>query len=50
MDFREGDNNYICNLLGRRVYREKRKGKNAKDVTIPVHPELLSYIKNRVGE
>lgn len=30
------------------VYREKRKGRNSKSVTIPIHPELLAYIKNRV--
>lgn len=30
------------------VYREKRKGRNSKDVTIPIHPELFEYIKSRV--
>lgn len=31
-----------------RVYREKRKGRNAKNVTIPIHPESLGHIKWRV--
>lgn len=30
------------------VYREKRKGRNAKAVTIPIHPEVLNYIKTRI--
>jgi len=30
------------------ILREKRKGRNAKSVTIPIHPEMLEYIKNRV--
>ncbi len=30
------------------VYRQKRKGKGAKPVTIPIHPELVEYIKKRV--
>ncbi len=30
------------------IYREKRKGRKAKNVTIPIHPELFEYIKNRV--
>lgn len=29
-------------------YREKRKGRNAKSLTIPIHPELLGYLKGRV--
>ena len=28
--------------------REKRKGRNAKSVTIPIHPELMGYIKGRI--
>ena len=31
-----------------RVYREKRKGKNSKSVTIPIHPEMTEYMTNRV--
>lgn len=31
-----------------RVYREKRKGRGAKPVTIPIHPEMLPYIIDRV--
>lgn len=30
------------------VYMERRKGRNAKTVTIPIHPELLAYVKSRV--
>ena len=30
------------------VYREKRKGKRSRPVTIPVHPELYGYISKRV--
>lgn len=30
------------------IYRKKRKGKNAKPVTIPIHSEMMGYIKNRV--
>ena len=31
-----------------RIYREGRKGKGARAVTIPIHPECLSYIEDRV--
>jgi integrase len=31
-----------------RVYREKRKGKGSKPVTIPIHPEMLLCIAERV--
>ena len=31
------------------VYREKRKGKKARPVTIPIHPELYGYIAGRVS-
>ena len=31
-----------------RVYREKRKGRKSKSVTIPIHPEMLEYIKDKV--
>jgi len=30
------------------VYREKRKGRGARPVTIPIHPEMLDYIQDRV--
>lgn len=30
------------------VYREKRKGRRSQAVTIPIHPELLEYLANRV--
>lgn len=32
------------------IYREKRKGKKAKNAIIPIHQELYPYIKNRVEE
>ncbi|MDO8142923.1 MAG: site-specific integrase [Candidatus Brocadiales bacterium] len=38
----------ISSTFSGRVYREKRKGRNAKSVTIPIHPEVLHYIKSRV--
>lgn len=31
-----------------RVYQKKRKGRKAKDVVIPIHPEIIDYIKDRV--
>ncbi len=31
-----------------RVYREKRKGRRSRAVTIPIHPEMLDYITERV--
>lgn len=31
-----------------RVYREKRKGKKSKSVTIPIHPEMTEYVTDRV--
>ena len=31
-----------------RVYREKRKGKRSKSVTIPLHHEMFDYIASRV--
>ena len=30
------------------VYREKRKGKKSKNAVIPIHPEIFSFIKERV--
>lgn len=30
------------------VYREKRKGKKSRPVSIPVHPELYDYVSDRV--
>ncbi len=38
----------ISATFSNEVYREKRKGRNAKAVTIPIHPEMLEFIKNRV--
>lgn len=31
------------------VYRERRKGRNAQAVTIPIHPEMLDFLKERVS-
>jgi len=31
------------------TYREKRKGKKARSVTIPIHPEMLGYLTASVG-
>ena len=31
-----------------RVYREKRKGQRSKSVTIPIHPEMLEYVTDRI--
>jgi integrase len=30
------------------VYREKRKGRRSKSVTIPIHPEMYDYVADRV--
>ena len=30
------------------IYRQKRKGKKSKSVTIPIHHEMFGYIKDRV--
>ena len=30
------------------VYREKRKGKGAQPVSIPIHPEMFEFVKERV--
>lgn len=32
-----------------RVYREKRKGQRSKSVTIPIHPEMLEYVTDRIN-
>jgi len=31
------------------VYRQKRKGRGAKKLTIPIHQEIFEFIKDRVG-
>jgi len=38
----------IAATFSRRVYREWRKGKRAKGYIVPIHPEMLSYIIDRV--
>lgn len=38
----------INSTFSGRIYREKRKGRRAKGVVIPIHPEIEGYIKNRV--
>jgi integrase len=30
------------------IYREKRKGKKSKDLVIPIHPEMLDFLRERV--
>jgi len=37
-----------ANFSGR-VYREKRKGRGAKSVTVPIHPEMSDYVSYRVN-
>ena len=39
----------ISATFSNEVYREKRKGRNVKDVTIPIHLEMFEFIKGRVG-
>lgn len=31
------------------VYRQRRKGRKAKSIEIPIHPEALDYIRNRIS-
>ncbi len=38
----------ICATFSGHVYREKRKGKKARFVTVPIHPELYGFIVERV--
>ncbi len=38
----------ISATFSARDYREKRKGRKAKNALIPIHPESFRYIKNRV--
>lgn len=38
----------ISATFSNNVYREKRKGRGVANATIPIHPELFGYIKNRV--
>lgn len=38
----------ICATFSGNVYREKRKGKKSRPVSIPMHPEVYGYIYNRV--
>lgn len=38
----------ITSTFSGRVYREKRKGKKSRAVTIPIHTELLDYLTERV--
>lgn len=30
------------------IYRQKRKGRGSKPITIPIHPEIFGYMKDRV--
>jgi len=38
----------ISATFSAKEYREKRKGKRARSVVIPIHPELMDYISDRV--
>lgn len=38
----------ISATFSNRIYREKRKGKKSREATIPIHPEIYEYIKDRV--
>lgn len=38
----------ISSTFSGRVFLERRKGRNSKDSTIPLHPELLPYITDRI--
>lgn len=38
----------ITSTFSGSVYREKRKGRKSKPVTIPIHPELYDFIEKRV--
>jgi integrase len=38
----------ISTTFSGRVYREKRKGKRSKPIVIPLHPEMIDYITERV--
>jgi len=48
VDLRNRTITIVATFSGR-VYREKRKGKKSKFVTIPVHPELYNYFADRVN-
>jgi integrase len=39
----------ISASFSREVYREKRKGRGAKPVVIPIHSEMIDYLKERVS-
>lgn len=38
----------ISASFSREVYREKRKGRGAKPVLIPIHPEMVDFLRERV--
>lgn len=38
----------ISATFSNEIYREKRKGKKAKNAIIPIHPEIFEYLKNRI--
>jgi integrase len=38
----------ISATFSKNVYREKRKGRRAKPIIIPIHPELYGYLADRV--
>lgn len=38
----------VSSTFSYNTYREKRKGRNAKSVTIPIHPELVGFLRSKV--
>jgi integrase len=38
----------IAATFSKNIYREKRKGKRSRSVTIPIHPELYAWLEDRV--
>lgn len=38
----------VSSTFSGRVFMERRKGRNSKDSVIPLHPELIPYITDRI--
>ncbi len=47
VDLRNGTLKISATFSGR-IYREKKKGRRSKAVTIPIHPEIIDYIADKV--
>jgi len=39
----------IAATFSKNVYREKRKGKRSRSVTLPLHPEMKAWFENRIS-